>query len=80
MNSGRRLVSIAIPALNESENLDELARRLQTVFATLAERYDFEVVVCENGSSDDTYAKLLRIRDEDRRFKEIGRASCRERV
>lgn len=71
MNSGRRLVSIAIPAFNESENLDELVRRLQTVFATLAERYDFEVVVCENGSSDDTYAKLLRIRAEDQRFKVV---------
>ena len=71
MNAERRLVSVAIPAFNESENLDELVRRLQAVFTTLAERYDFEVVVCENGSSDDTYEKLLAIRAADPRFKVV---------
>jgi len=50
----RKLVSIAIPAYNESANLDELSSRLQAVFAELADRYDFEVVICENGSADDT--------------------------
>ncbi|MGQ0823975.1 MAG: glycosyltransferase family 2 protein [Actinomycetota bacterium] len=67
--SDRALVSVAIPAYNESDNLDELASRLQAVFATLAEKYDFEVVICENGSQDDTYDKLLKIREKDPRFK-----------
>jgi len=71
MNSERRLVSVAVPAFNETENLDELVRRLQAVFAALAERYDFEVVICENGSSDDTYEKLLAIRAGDPRFKVV---------
>jgi glycosyltransferase involved in cell wall biosynthesis len=65
----RQLISVAIPAYNESANLDELAARLQAVFATIEDKYDFEVVICENGSHDDTYDKLLKIREKDPRFK-----------
>ena len=54
----RPLISVAIPAYNESSNLDELFERLRTVFQTNSDKYDFEVVVCENGSKDDSYAKL----------------------
>ena len=31
--------------------------------------YDFEVVIVENGSQDDTWEKLLEIRKHDERFK-----------
>lgn len=64
----RKLVSVVIPAYNESECVDELARRLQAVFASLP-RHDFEVIIVENGSYDDTYEKLLYIREHDARFK-----------
>lgn len=55
--SHRRLISISIPVLNEEENIDALILRL----GTLAEdnpRYDFEFVVTDNASTDDTFAKL----------------------
>jgi polyisoprenyl-phosphate glycosyltransferase len=64
-----RLVSVVVPAYNESECVDELAARLQAVFASLAPRYDFEAIIVENGSADDTYEKLLAIRRRDPRFK-----------
>jgi polyisoprenyl-phosphate glycosyltransferase len=64
-----RLISIVVPAYNESECVDELAARLQAVFAPLAPRYDFEAIIVENGSADDTYEKLLAIRARDPRFK-----------
>jgi len=68
MTSNRRLlVSVAIPAYNESENLDELFTRLRTVFGKLAHRYDFEVVVCENGSRDNSMQRLEMIRQADPR-------------
>ena len=64
-----RLISIVVPAYNETECVDELAARLQAVFAPLAPRYDFEAIIVENGSADDTYEKLLAIRARDPRFK-----------
>jgi glycosyltransferase involved in cell wall biosynthesis len=54
----RPLISVAIPAYNESSNLDELFERLRAVFQTNSDKYDFEIVVCENGSKDDSYAKI----------------------
>ena len=65
----KTLISVCTPAYNESDCIEELARRLASVFATLEDTYEFEVIVCENGSSDDTYAKLLQIRERDARFK-----------
>jgi polyisoprenyl-phosphate glycosyltransferase len=64
----RKLISVVIPAYNESECVDELARRLQGVMAA-EPGYDFEVIVVENGSVDDTWQKLTAIHDADPRFK-----------
>jgi dolichol-phosphate mannosyltransferase len=63
------LISIVVPAYNETDCVNELASRLQAVFAPLAPRYDFEAIIVENGSADDTYEKLLAIRARDPRFK-----------
>jgi glycosyltransferase involved in cell wall biosynthesis len=64
----RKLVSIVTPLYNEQENVDELARRLQAVFAANPQ-CDFEVIAVENGSSDSTFDKLMAVRDKDPRFK-----------
>lgn len=64
----KKLISIIIPAYNETDCVDELARRLSLVFDS-EPNYDFECVVVENGSLDDTYEKLLRINAADSRFK-----------
>lgn len=69
--STRKLISVAIPAYNESENLDELWKRLTDVFDSLRDNYDFEVVICENGSSDDSFQKLKAIREHDQRLKVV---------
>jgi polyisoprenyl-phosphate glycosyltransferase len=63
-----KLISVVIPAYNESDCVDELARRLQSVME-VESAYDFEVIVVENGSEDDTWEKLNRIRVGDPRFK-----------
>jgi dolichol-phosphate mannosyltransferase len=53
----KRLISIVIPAYNEEECVDELARRISELMS-MERSYDFEVVVIENGSKDDTWPKL----------------------
>lgn len=65
-----KLISVVIPAYNESACVEELARRLQRVFDQQS-AYDFEVILVDNGSDDDTFAKLTSIHAQDRRFKVI---------
>lgn len=64
----RQLISVVIPAYNESDCVEELARRLQMVMETEAS-YDFEIIIVENGSVDDTWQKLQEIHAGDARFK-----------
>ena len=66
----RKKISVVTPAYNEGECIDELARRLAAVFDELPE-YDFEALVVENGSRDDTYERLAVICRRDPRFKVI---------
>jgi dolichol-phosphate mannosyltransferase len=64
----RRLVSVVVPAYNESACVDELARRLGAVFDA-EEAYAWECIVVENGSLDDTWLLLQAIHERDPRFK-----------
>lgn len=64
----RKLVSVVTPMYNEQDNVAELARRLQAVFAENA-AYDFEVIAVENGSHDGTFSRLLEVNADDPRFK-----------
>lgn len=67
--SRKPLISIAIPAYNESANIEELWNRLNAMFEQLKYECDFEVVVCENGSHDNTFDKLAQIQQVDSRLK-----------
>jgi glycosyltransferase involved in cell wall biosynthesis len=64
----KKLISIVTSAFNEQENVTELARQLRAVFQE-NRGYDFEVIMVENGSTDGTYESMLKVREEDPRFK-----------
>lgn len=64
----KKLISIVIPAYNEADCVEELAKRLTSVFESES-GYDFECVIVENGSTDDTFPKLQKIQKIDSRFK-----------
>lgn len=63
-----KLISVVIPAYNEEDCVDELARRLSSIFQQEV-KYDFEVFIIENGSIDGTWDKLKVIAQTDKRFK-----------
>jgi polyisoprenyl-phosphate glycosyltransferase len=64
----KKLISIVVPAYNEQDNVNELTTRLKCVFAANP-TYDFEAIIVENGSLDNTYEKLLAVHQQDNRFK-----------
>lgn len=51
-------VSVVVPMFNERECVASLVASLQRVEATLADRYEFEFVLVDDGSSDDTVSLL----------------------
>ena len=59
-----------VPAYNEQDNVAELARRLGEVFDG-EPQYDFETVLVENGSADDTWERALAVNAADPRFKVV---------
>ncbi|MBC7760813.1 MAG: glycosyltransferase family 2 protein [Candidatus Saccharibacteria bacterium] len=61
-------ISLIIPAYNETDCVDELAARLTAMFES-EPAYDFECIIIENGSVDDTMVKLEAISAADGRFK-----------
>jgi dolichol-phosphate mannosyltransferase len=66
----KKLISVVIPAYNEEEVIDELSKRLKAVMDRNV-KYDFEVIIIENGSVDLTFQKLIEVNKNDSRFKII---------
>lgn len=62
-----KLISIIVPAYNEEECIEELSQKLIAVFKN-EKKYDFEVIVVENGSTDNTLNLLREISGYDKRF------------
>jgi len=53
----KRLVSIVIPVYNEEQILETAITDLYTLFERYRADFDFEVILAENGSTDNTIAK-----------------------
>jgi polyisoprenyl-phosphate glycosyltransferase len=69
---GRRLLSIAAPAFNEAENLPAFCAAVSEVMKRLGDAYDYEIVIAENGSTDDSLAILRRLHAADKRIRFVS--------
>ncbi|OYX72145.1 MAG: glycosyltransferase [Rhizobiales bacterium 32-66-11] len=69
--SGKPLISIVTPCYNEEDNIRELYRRIKAAIVELESRYDFEIIVIDNHSTDSTEQKLREIAAQDKTFKVI---------
>lgn len=61
------VLSVVLPMHDEAANLDALFGALEPVLARIG--LDYEIVCVDDGSRDDTYARLRRHRDRNRRIK-----------
>jgi len=65
------LVSIVVPALNEQDNLEPLYGAIRAVFEQSCPDADFELIVVNDGSTDDTAAVLEELATRDPRVRAL---------
>lgn len=61
------ILSVVVPAYNEEESLPILYERLLPVLSGLA--VPWELIIADDGSSDDTWAKIMALHDRDPRVR-----------
>jgi len=62
-------LSVVIPVKNESPNIDELYRELTDTLTAFGRRY--EIIVVDDGSTDDTFDRLATLQARDARLRVI---------
>lgn len=67
----RRLLSVVVPVFNEEGNVEPLCEAVARVMATLADRYDYELIFTDNHSSDRTFETIERLARRDPRIRGV---------
>jgi glycosyltransferase involved in cell wall biosynthesis len=70
-----RSLSIVVPAYNEAATIEQVVLEALSIGATVA--HDIEVLACDDGSRDETYAILQRLARGDPRVRVLHRAANR---
>lgn len=64
------LLSVVVPVYNESEVIDAFYKRMKSVSESL-EKINCEIIFVDDGSSDDSYLKLVQIAGNDENVKVV---------
>jgi polyisoprenyl-phosphate glycosyltransferase len=64
------MISVVVPALNEQESIAELHRRITSAAAEWGD--DHELIIVDDGSTDDTFPILQRLSQNDPRLKVVS--------
>ena len=60
------MLSVIVPALNEAQNIEPTVRRVREVLRSA--KIPYELIFVDDGSSDDTWERICRVRREDSRI------------
>lgn len=67
----KKKISIVSPTFNEELNIEDFFNRVVEVIDPHSHRYDFEIIIIDNSSTDNTVLKLKQIASRDNRLKII---------
>lgn len=68
------LISIVVPTYNEQENIQPLCDEITRLFRDELSRFDYEIIVIDNASSDGTRDIIRKLCDGNKRIKAIFNA------
>lgn len=68
-------LSVVLPAYNEAQNLPEVLKELKAVLGKIQEISQYEIIVCDDHSSDNTYQALTSLGDPRLRIIRLSRRS-----
>ncbi len=68
---GKKKISIVSSCFNEEENIDILYERVKSQMEKYQDKYDWEQILVDNGSTDNSETKLKELASKDKRVKVI---------
>ena len=67
----KKKISIVTPTFNEDQNIEKLIFEIKKIMNSLGSKYDYEHIVIDNKSTDETISILKKIAKEDKNLKVI---------
>ena len=64
-------ISIIIPCYNEVENVEPMCAAVVNELTTNLSRYDYEIILADNASTDGTRGKIIKLCSENKKIKAI---------
>jgi len=65
----KKLISIITPMFNEEENVSYYYKNIREITDSLSNEYNFEFIITDNSSTDQTFEIIQNIAQEDKRFR-----------
>jgi glycosyltransferase involved in cell wall biosynthesis len=62
----KKIISIVLPIFNEEANISYIYQELVTTLSAVQERYSYEIIMVDDGSSDKSWSTIRQISEVDK--------------